>query len=137
MRATLAIALTSFLVGVAPKADAQTALKGNRYLCYVVEKISGGGDIPEAKAKDQFGAAPATIKKPGYVCNPVALNGRAIADAQMHIVCYEATTTLPPETRTVLIRNQFDNAAAPLNIELGPAKLLCVPSLKKDITKRQ
>jgi hypothetical protein len=69
-----------------------------------------------------------------FVCNPASLNGKPVLDTQMHIVCYEATMTLPSKARTVLIRNEFANTP---HIELGPTQLVCVPSLKKEINEPQ
>ena len=129
MRVRLALALISILAA-ASEASAQ-AQKGNHYLCYVVEKESGASQIPVSKVKDQFGGANAILMKPRYVCNPASVNGKPVADAQVHIVCYEATTSLRSEARKVLVRNEFTSDSQLPHLELGAVQLVCVPSLKK------
>jgi len=130
MRFASVIALAWMLCGVGSAANAQIDIKGNRYLCYVVERIGGGNQVPDAKLKDQFGIGAATIMKPRYVCNPIELNGKPVTDPRMHLVCYEARTPIKP--RPVSVNTQFGNVP---RIELGPAEIICVPGVKKELGK--
>jgi hypothetical protein len=108
---------------------AQDLNKANRYLCYVVDTISTSADIKPVEVRDQFGRGKATILKPRYVCNPVDIDGKGIADRLTHITCYEARTPIKPRGPLV-ISNDFERAR-PAELSVKEAHLVCVASTKK------
>ena len=123
--AVMALGALFFLAPVVASAQFD---KSNRYLCYVVEKISTSAQIPDLKVRDQFGRNAAKVFKPRYVCNPVSINNKRIPDPKMHLVCYEASTPIRP--KPVAVANEFERPQA-AQFELADAQLLCVPSEKR------
>ena len=105
---TLLVTTTSItLLLAATAADAQVNLKGNRYVCYPVEGIRGEERTPgPVKLKDQFGSGSARLQKVRFVCNPVSINGKPVADPKTHLVCYDAIqTTIKP--KVVSVEDEF------------------------------
>ena len=95
------------------------------YECYRVEVATK--PVTLNTLRDQFGIAEKiAVGNPMYLCVPTAKNGVEPKDPKTHHLCYEDKGVKTPN-RKVPITNQFGN----VDLTVGPAVMLCVPSLKE------
>jgi len=115
------------LTGI-PTGDLPSA---NHYKCY---NCQGSPVDVAVRMTDQFGPWDATVLSPRLFCNPVekridAANVYPILDPEQHYTCYEFQTE-DPHIFGAFIKDQFTEHG----VELGPSRLLCVPTLKHGVT---
>jgi hypothetical protein len=125
------IALIAFAVasGSAAPAEAQgkdpPGVDPTHYQCYRVEVATKPMTLKTLQ--DQFGLAEKiAVSNPMYLCVPTAKNGVEPKDAKTHYLCYQDKGVKTPN-RKVRITNQFGN----VDLTVGAAAMLCVPSLKE------
>ena len=77
------------------------------------------------------------MKKPKFLCTPVAKDGEPIIDpVGHHLVCYEVKRLKGQpkfQKRDVLVFNQFEDEVEGRILTVEKPKILCVPSKKEDL----
>lgn len=108
----------------------------NHYKCY---DCQGQPVNVNVMMNDQFGSWQATVTFPRFFCNPVekriAVPGTEeqiypILDTKQHYICYEYQTE-DPNHHPAIITDQF---VTDRTVDLGPSRLICVPTDKTGIT---
>jgi hypothetical protein len=99
----------------------------NHYKCY--DCIGDPVNVP-VFLTDQFYGRPAQVMAPRLLCNPVEKQTMdnefyPPLDPNQHYVCYDIDPF--PDMFPAVVSDQF---VQDLEVQLGPDKLLCVPSLK-------
>jgi hypothetical protein len=101
------------------------AVDVDHYKCY--EAVGAPLDVGVSLV-DQFQGRTALALDPKLFCAPASKNGEPIDDPDTHLTCY-STSPIGGAPGPVPILNQF--LAAPVQIELLEAQLLCAPSTKQ------
>jgi hypothetical protein len=121
----IAIALTSSAAAQAINLN-PVGVDPEHYLCYPPTQA-----VPFAQAvelDDQFrrDLKLSTIRV-AFLCNPVQKDNQRLADRISHLVCYLLSTNSPVNQAV-----ETDNQFATHRFTAGVARLLCVPSLKRE-----
>jgi hypothetical protein len=108
------------------------------FLCYKARSAKGESKFErlDVDLDDQFGATTKTVKKPMFLCTPVATDGEPVIDPAGHLVCYEVKGQKGQDKfkkRDVLVFNQFEDAEEGRILTIKKPEILCVPSTKKDL----
>ncbi len=110
----------------------------DHFLCYKAKSARGEPKFErrEVDLDDQFGATTKTVKKPKFLCTPVAKDGEGIINPAGHLVCYEVKRLRGQdkfEKRNVLVFNQFEDEEKGRILTVKKPRILCVPSTKEDL----
>lgn len=123
--------LAAFVLGLGflNGANAQTdSSQANRYLCYVVEGMTGGGHVGGTRlGRDQFGRHKVVMAKPRMICNPVDLSGKVVPKSTVHLECYPVSTEEATK-REVVVSSEFEPKQ---QIVLAQPEMVCVPAKKR------
>ncbi len=107
----------------------------DHFLCYKAESAEGEPKFERRTVdlEDQFGATTKTVKKPKFLCTPVAKDGEPVIDPARHLVCYEVKGQDEFQNRNVLVFNQFEDADVGRILTIEKPRILCVPSTNEDL----
>ncbi len=110
----------------------------DHFLCYKAKSAKGEPKFErlDVDLDDQFGATTKTVKKPKFLCTPVAKDGEPVIDPASHLVCYEVKRLRGQpkfQKRDVLVFNQFEDEVEGRILTVKKPRILCVPSTKKDL----
>ena len=83
----------------------------DRFLCYKVKQTKGTPKLTEVRGVnlvDQFETTTTDVIKPKVLCNPAALNGATLLDADTHLVGYSIQgTPAHVQQRTIQVTSSF------------------------------
>ena len=136
LKASLKAALftaATFAMGTAAQAEHDPFdYKFNNYQCYKVQKWDGKVINPDVKVRDQFGKYGQYAIRPVLLCNPVSINGKPIANPEVHLVCYSTDPNNDGDLKEqqVAVHNIFGDHKLALE---RVSQLLCVTSTKKHL----
>jgi len=103
------------------------------YKCYTLKETAFTKS--DVLVTDQFGAHTLNLTKRTRLCNPTTkiVNGRTfpIRNPERHLLCYAVKPTTKEKLPTVFTNNQFGAD----QLKLGSAVELCLPTLKKLLSK--
>ena len=107
----------------------------DHFLCYKAKSAKREPKFErlDVDLEDQFGLTVKTVKKPRFLCTPVAKDGEPVINPAGHLVCYEVKGHDEFEKRNVLVFNQFEDEVEGRILTIKKPKILCVPSTKKDL----
>ncbi len=110
----------------------------DHFLCYEAKSAKGEPKFErlDVDLDDQFGATTKTVKKPKFLCTPVAKDGEPVIDPAGHLVCYEVKRLRGQpkfQKRDVLVFNQFEDEVEGRILTIKKPRILCVPSTKQDL----
>jgi hypothetical protein len=108
------------------------------FLCYKAKSAKGERKFGrlDVDLEDQFGATTRTVKKPKFLCTPVAKDGESVIDPAGHLVCYEVKRLRGQpkfQKRNVLVFNQFEDEVEGRILTIEKPRILCVSSTKEDL----
>lgn len=99
------------------------------FACYKVDERTGVRP-PFVTLVDQFTIErQARVHKAREICAPVDKNGEGVANAMVHLVCYDVKTREKVDER-VAVRNQFGQQVLRVKEKM---ERLCVPSIKRHL----
>lgn len=103
----------------------------DHYECYRVKPLAAykRPTVTLADQFSQFKKTKAAVVSVFTLCNPVSKNKGTIVNKNDHLVCYTIKTR-GLEAQKVVVHNQYEAARV---VEAARARLLCVPSLKREI----
>ena len=111
-----------------------SGLDPEHYHCYAPSETDAvrHPDPIRVELEDQFGtSSDVTVGQVAFVCAPASKNGDRLADRLTHLVCYNVRGADAADEQ-VRTNNQFGR----LEFGLGESELLCVPSIKRQITQQ-
>jgi len=107
----------------------------DHFLCYKAKSAEGERKFErrDVDLEDQFRATVKSVKKPKFLCTPVAKDGEPVINPAGHLVCYEVKGHDEFEKRNVLVFNQFEDEVEGRILTIKKPKIVCVPSTKEDL----
>jgi hypothetical protein len=113
----------------------------DHFQCY---RVKGKRSARRGNVQDQFGAGKYQVGAPLLLCNPATKRKLKVREsvrlinARDHLVCYAVGLKIKPR-KHLLVLNQFEPQGLHLNTRTTPntntaVKLLCLPSLKREIS---